>query len=106
MNALKASCWSHSINNNPYSAVYDYLERAAKIGSILIEDAPLLKPQQDTYIGIDFSELYTYMFLRPSVRHIYPCSGFLYTQLPAIALPPSRRCCGIIFFPQEGKFQP
>jgi hypothetical protein len=43
------------------SVVREYLERASSIGELLIEDAPLLTMPEQVFIGLDFTELHTYM---------------------------------------------
>jgi hypothetical protein len=65
MGALKASCWSHNVTGGSHSVAHDYLERAARIGELLILDAPLLQTREDVYIGLDACELYTYMSSDP-----------------------------------------
>lgn len=63
--ALKASCWSHDTLSGSHSVARAYLERAAQIGNLLIEDARLLQTQEDVYIALDACELYTYISSDP-----------------------------------------
>jgi hypothetical protein len=82
MDVLKASRWSRGGRKASYSVAYEYLERATDIGNLLIEDASLLNARQDVYIGIDFSEIYTYMSSDPRLVISTPVVDFCIQNSP------------------------
>lgn len=57
--ALRTSCWSYGTRGSDLAQAY--LKRTKTIGELLILDSALLQSEEEVFIGLDFTELYTYM---------------------------------------------